>query len=34
MATLTFEKDGRTLYGTPPEAAVVVLQNLASMPSA
>ena len=28
MATLTFEKDGRTLYGTPPEAAVVVLQNL------
>lgn len=28
MATLTFEKDGRTLYGTPPEAAVVVLQSL------
>lgn len=28
MATLTFEKDGRTLYGTPPEAAVVVLQHL------
>ncbi|WP_293986224.1 homocysteine S-methyltransferase family protein [uncultured Megasphaera sp.] len=28
MATLTFEKDGRTLYGTPPEAGVVVLQNL------
>ena len=28
MATLTFEKDGRTLYGTPPEAAVVVLQEL------
>lgn len=28
MATLTFEKDGRTLYGTPPEAAVVVLQGL------
>lgn len=28
MATLTFEPDGRTLYGTPPEAAVVVLQEL------
>nr|WP_302758168.1 homocysteine S-methyltransferase family protein [uncultured Megasphaera sp.] len=28
MATLTFEKDGRTLYGTPPEAAVVVLEHL------
>lgn len=28
MATLTFEADGRTLYGTPPEAAVVVLQEL------
>ena len=28
MATLTFEKDGRTLYGTPPEAAGGVLQNL------
>lgn len=28
MATLTFEKDGRTLYGTPPEVAVVVLQEL------
>lgn len=28
MASLTFEKDGRTLYGTPPEAAVVVLQSL------
>lgn len=28
MASLTFEKDGRTLYGTPPEAAVVVLQGL------
>ncbi len=28
LASLTFEKDGRTLYGTPPEAAVVVLQSL------
>lgn len=28
MTTLTFEADGRTLYGTPPEAAVVVLQEL------
>ena len=28
MASLTFEKDGRTLYGTPPEAAVVTLQAL------
>lgn len=28
MASLTFEKDGRTLYGTPPEAAVTVLQGL------
>ncbi|MCH4188478.1 MAG: homocysteine S-methyltransferase family protein [Megasphaera sp.] len=28
MATLTLEEDGRTLYGTPPEAAVVVLQGL------
>ncbi len=28
MATLTLEKDGRTLYGTPPEAAVIVLQSL------
>ncbi len=28
MASLTFEKDGRTLYGTPPEAAVAVLQSL------
>lgn len=28
MATLTFEKDGRTLYGTPPEVGVVVLQSL------
>ena len=28
MATLTFEADGRTLYGTPPEAGVVVLQSL------
>ena len=28
MATLTFEPDGRTLYGTPPEVAVVVLQEL------
>ncbi|MCH4178699.1 MAG: homocysteine S-methyltransferase family protein [Megasphaera sp.] len=28
MATLTLEEDGRTLYGTPPEAAVVVLQSL------
>lgn len=28
MASMTFEKDGRTLYGTPPEVAVVVLQGL------
>lgn len=28
MATLTFEKDGRTLYGTTPEVGVVVLQSL------
>lgn len=28
MASMTFEKDGRTLYGTPPEVAVVVLQSL------
>lgn len=28
MASLTFEKDGRTLYGTLPEVAVVVLQGL------
>ncbi len=28
MITLTFEGDGRTLYGTAPEAAVVVLQEL------
>ena len=28
MATLTFEADGRTLFGTDPETAVVVLQAL------
>ncbi|WP_288893721.1 homocysteine S-methyltransferase family protein [uncultured Megasphaera sp.] len=28
MASLTFEADGRTLYGTPPEVAVVVLQAM------
>ena len=28
MASLTFEADGRTLFGTNPETAVVVLQNL------
>ena len=28
MVTLTYNDDGRTLYGTPPEAAVVVLQSL------
>ncbi|ERT61749.1 homocysteine S-methyltransferase family protein [Megasphaera vaginalis (ex Srinivasan et al. 2021)] len=28
MATLTFENDGRTLFGTPPAAAVVTLQSL------
>lgn len=28
MVTLTYNEDGRTLYGTPPEAAVVVLQSL------
>lgn len=28
MASLTFEKDGRTLFGTLPEVAVVVLQGL------
>lgn len=28
MVTLTFNEDGRTLFGTPPETAVVVLQSL------
>jgi 5-methyltetrahydrofolate--homocysteine methyltransferase len=28
MATLTFNDDGRTLYGTDPQTAVIVLQNL------
>lgn len=28
MATLTFNEDGRTLYGTPPEVGVCVLQSL------
>ena len=28
MVTLTCNEDGRTLFGTPPEAAVVVLQSL------
>lgn len=28
MVSLTFNEDGRTLYGTPPESAVVVLQAL------
>lgn len=28
MVTLTYNEDGRTLYGTPPESAVVVLQSL------
>lgn len=28
MATLTFNEDGRTLYGTPPEVGVSVLQSL------
>lgn len=28
MVTLTFEADGHTLYGTPPEVAVVVLQEM------
>ena len=28
MATLTFNDDGRTLYGTPPEVGVCVLQSL------
>lgn len=28
MVTLTYNEDGRTLYGTPPEAVVVVLQSL------
>ena len=28
MVTLTYNPDGRTLYGTPPEAAVVTLQAL------
>lgn len=28
MVTLTYNEDGRTLYGTPPEVSVVVLQAL------
>lgn len=28
MATLTYNEDGRTLYGTPPEVAINVLQSL------
>ena len=28
MVTLTYNDDGRTLFGTPPETAVVVLQSL------
>lgn len=28
MVTLTYNEDGRTLFGTPPENAVVVLQSL------
>ncbi len=28
MVSLTYNEDGRTLYGTPPEVAVVVLQSL------
>ncbi|MBO4338232.1 MAG: homocysteine S-methyltransferase family protein, partial [Lachnospiraceae bacterium] len=28
MATLTFEADGRTLFGTDPETAMIVLQSL------
>ena len=28
MVSLTYNEDGRTLYGTPPETAVVVLQSL------
>lgn len=28
MVTLTYNEDGRTLFGTPPEAAVTVLQSL------
>lgn len=28
MVTLTFEEDGRTLYGTDPKTAVIVLQSL------
>lgn len=28
MVSLTYNEDGRTLYGTPPESAVVVLQSL------
>lgn len=28
MVTLTYNEDGRTLFGTPPESAVVVLQSL------
>ena len=28
MVTMTFNEDGRTMYGTDPQTAVVVLQNL------
>lgn len=28
MATMTYNEDGRTLYGTPPEVAICVLQSL------
>ncbi len=28
VRTLTYNEDGRTLFGTPPETAVVVLQSL------
>jgi 5-methyltetrahydrofolate--homocysteine methyltransferase len=28
MVTLTYNEDGRTLFGTPPETAVVVLQSI------
>ena len=28
MATMTYNEDGRTLYGTPPEVAINVLQSL------
>ena len=28
LATLTYQEDGRTLYGTSPETALVVLQSM------